>query len=922
MSTYAEDEPTGRVRRKTALPARYEDYDLTGFALPTLYPEPVSPRTQIPSNLSEGEDQKEGATAFSLPPVPGDDPHSSEEWSDTDPGRSENAILKQRNRNLRHANENMRHTVQMMQQEKDALQQTNQQFAQELTQLKRQMQQLQIQVDQQQPQPHSSAIPAQQPHPSKPIPAPRHVKHVQPAARSFGPVPAPRFRRDSYSSQEQSPALVAAPRDKMYSPYDIPSAQPTSWGAPKEEERYHHDRDYYPSYQREYETSSPYDSAWRHKMPHSSPSQVPQFEPESMYRGPTPTIPDFVHPNPREFSRLKIALENTLPASATERYKFQILTDHLKLEEALLIADSYSHSQYPFTRTMAALDQQYGQPHQLALQRIAELMDGPNISSGDIKAFRLFALKIRSLVGMLGQLGKKGTFELQCGSHVSRLLGKLPHDLRSSFRRFAHPHRVPIPTLLDLSEWLEYEIQVQEDTSRFATSQRRGLTARTREVIKEHKPFNKNANILLNTEKALLDTNTSAPTVKTVPKPYCPYCDQTKHSLNNCSNFKQLTTDQKRNWVKENNRCWRCGRSHQATECSLKMRCKQCNGRHLLVLHDITVKSAKSSQTVPIEAASTPATNSCLLNTMNEILLIRKPPASRKVLLKISKVILRNGKHHMTAYAIQDDGSERTILLHSAAQQLGLKGKPEDLPLRTVRQELQVLSGAVVSFSISPLSQPKKVFHIKGAFTAQQLSLAEHTHPVKALREKYHHLRGLPLRHLETVHPVLLIGSDYPHLITPVELVRLGPPGGPAAVKTRLGWTLQGPVQHLQWETNEQHCFFTSTSSPETDLFKHVERLWQMDALPWRNEKTSTRSKQDHEAIELLNAKTVRVEVDGIKRYTTPLLRVKNMPQLKAPKEAVISQLRATEKRLVKNPEQAAAYSAEIHKLEQAGYAG
>lgn len=197
---------------------------------------------------------------------------------------------------------------------------------------------------------------------------------------------------------------------------------------------------------------------------------------------------------------MKIALENTLPASATERYKFQILTEHLKLEEALLIADSYSHSQNPFTRTMAALDQQYGQPHQLALQRIAELMDGPNISSGDIKAFRLFALKVRSLVGMLGQLGKKGTFELQCGSHVSRLLGKLPHDLRSSFRRFAHPHRVPIPTLLDLSEWLEYEIQVQEDTLRFATSQRRGPTARTREVIREHKPFNKNANILLNTE--------------------------------------------------------------------------------------------------------------------------------------------------------------------------------------------------------------------------------------------------------------------------------------------------------------------------------------------------------------------------------------------------------------------------------------
>lgn len=208
----------------------------------------------------------------------------------------------------------------------------------------------------------------------------------------------------------------------------------------------------------------------------------------------------------------------------------------------------------------------------------------------------------------------------------------------------------------------------------------------------------------------------------------------------------------------------------------LKMRCKQCNSRNLLVLHDTAMKGTGSSQAVPNEAA-TDQTNSCLLNTMNEILLIRKPPANRKVLLKISQVIIRNGKQCMTAYAIQDDGSEITILLHSAAQQLGLKGKPEELPLRTVRQELQVLSGATVSFSISPLSQPKRVFQIKEAFTAQQLSLAEHTHPVKLLMKKYQHLRGLPLQNLETVSPVLLIGSDYPYLVTPVEPVCLSPPG-------------------------------------------------------------------------------------------------------------------------------------------------
>lgn len=231
---------------------------------------------------------------------------------------------------------------------------------------------------------------------------------------------------------------------------------------------------------------------------------------------------------------------------------------------------------------------------------------------------------------------------------------------------------------------------------------------------------------------------------------------------------------------------------------------------------------------------------------------------------------------------------------------------------RTVRQDLQVLNGAAVSFMLSPASQPRRVYEIKRAFTAKELGLAEHTHPVSVLQRKYRHLRGLPLQNIEQAQPVLLIGSDYPHLITPMEPVRLGPPGGPAAIKTRLGWS-------LHWFTAPQ-CYFTSIRAPPEELYSHVERLWQMDVLPWRNAKASTRSRQDQQAIDLLEAKTVRLNIDGVNRYATPLLRVNNMPQLSAPKASVLPQLRSTEKRLSKSPEQAAAYIAEMERLETSGY--
>ena len=95
-----------------------------------------------------------------------------------------------------------------------------------------------------------------------------------------------------------------------------------------------------------------------------------------------------MHKDPREFARLKLALDNILPLDATEHFNFQILTDHLKCKEAMLITDSYSNSPFPFRDTLRALTEMYGQPQHLALKRITKLMDGPNIRSGDIRAFK------------------------------------------------------------------------------------------------------------------------------------------------------------------------------------------------------------------------------------------------------------------------------------------------------------------------------------------------------------------------------------------------------------------------------------------------------------------------------------------------------------------------------------------------------
>ena len=236
----------------------------------------------------------------------------------------------------------------------------------------------------------------------------------------------------------------------------------------------------------------------------------------------------------------------------------------------------------------------------------------------------------------------------------------------------------------------------------------------------------------------------------------CAYCSSTSYHISQCADFKALNKQQVIVWIKENKRCWRCARPHVAAKCTLNRACNTCKRRHLQILCEINNKSD---------------THSYLVNSTAHTLYLDRPSHTGHVLLKLVKVILRNGSHTLETFALLDDRSERTILLQSAAHSLHLDGKPGDLALRTVRQGVDILQGAtvqgtVLSFKVSSASSSSE-FHINHAFNADRLALSEHTHPVLSLQRKYKHLCGLPLTPMHQVTPLLLIGSDHNHLISP-----------------------------------------------------------------------------------------------------------------------------------------------------------
>ncbi len=252
-------------------------------------------------------------------------------------------------------------------------------------------------------------------------------------------------------------------------------------------------------------------------------------------------------------------------------------------------------------------------------------------------------------------------------------------------------------------------------------------------------------------------------------KQYCPFCDASEHYLSQCASFAQLTPDQVKTWIRRHNQCWRCASSHHAAKCDLKKPCSLCRGLHLCFLHDVNISPSSTEESATVE-------KSCFMSFSSDRFFLDKPSVSGRVMLKVVPVHLRYEDRTLDTFALLDDGSERTILLPVAVEALGIQGVLEDLLLRTVRDDVQVIRGCSIVFQISPIYRPQISYQISHAFTADCLNLSRQSYPVEQLQRKYRHLRGLPIRTLTEVQPLLLICSDQPHLITPTEPVRWGGP--------------------------------------------------------------------------------------------------------------------------------------------------
>ena len=304
----------------------------------------------------------------------------------------------------------------------------------------------------------------------------------------------------------------------------------------------------------------------------------------------------------------------------------------------------------------------------------------------------------------------------------------------------------------------------------------------------------------------------------------CYFCNGL-HNIFQCLKFFcELTHGQRRKWVIREKRCPFCLRTgHKRNHCDRKRPCRFCKGDHNSCLHvepkkevvsradegskNKGSKTGKGPKRQTKEKASNVQNSQTKAHSEDDISSSESDEANVHSSRQSGKV----GQHSISlttfvacvrnpvtgnltkVNALADSGADHTILSARAAKDLGLwrqgegseyyvKGHggsrgcylAQKFNLDLLKPDGEKLRGIRVSSYESPCGD------------LQLESWGD-------LKQNWEHLRDLPLE-----NPVgdglvdLVLGSSSLDLMEAVEAARFGPPGGPVAKRTRLGWIVGG----------------------------------------------------------------------------------------------------------------------------------
>lgn len=374
-----------------------------------------------------------------------------------------------------------------------------------------------------------------------------------------------------------------------------------------------------------------------------------------------------------------------------------------------------------------------------------------------------------------------------------------------------------------------------------------------------------------------------------------------------CAQLGRMSHERKIGFLKENGICFGClCTGHISKDCRKRISCSRCSLKHPTILHKEPVKDSEQTERSPELHVDNTLVSSGLTGAGNQDCKLPIVP----VQVKSNK-----GTTVVITYAFLDQGSTAVFCTESLMQKLHLTGRKGRILLRTMGQEKVVSSNIVSGLEVAAL-EGDNFLELPRAYTQELMPVNRGNIPTERDIKQWSYLRDVYLPQIDAGIE-LLIGTNVPKALEPLEVV-CSENDGPYAIRTLLGWTVNGPMTGNSGETvNWEHPEITVNRISVVNLDDLWQQQFKNDFPESSTEEQPAMSREDQRFMEFVTNSAQQVE--GHYQIALPLRKI----DIKMPnnKKIVEQRLCYLERRFEKDSTFHSEYNTFITDLLVKGYA-
>ena len=531
---------------------------------------------------------------------------------------------------------------------------------------------------------------------------------------------------------------------------------------------------------------------------------------------PQPEIPVFSG-DPVEYSDFVRAFENLIESktsSPNSRLYYLVQYTSGEVKEFMQSCLSMDPEE-GYKTARALLKNRYGQNYKIATALIDRVTKAPQIKADDGPALQRYSVLLTSCKNALKEIGYLSKIENP--DTLQRIIERLPLGLRQKWRDKADvitESQNREVTIGDIAEFVETKARIANHPvfGNIHTNHLKSNVGSTDSRRRHRTPTKGYKGSAFVTQGGTSASDTDRPRGNTNPVPTkpsvkCPLC-KASHWLSRCEVFRGNSVDERIKFVRGKGLCDNCLMpGHIAMSCPKEsycqiIGCKISHRKHSTFLHPRNDKQVQPElQTSPEAQPSNTESGGQIdqaRSCFTEVAAVEGlcsatgagAPATGLAIVPVN--VRAKGKEKIVqTYAFLDPGSNTTFCTDKLIDRLGATGRKTTLSLTTMDNDNVKSQSLMVNLEVSDL-QGQNTIEMRNVFSRAKLPVAVGDIPVQSDVDRWPYLKDINLPYIDAEID-LLIGNDVPKALEPQEVKR-SEDGGPYAVRTLLGWTINGPL--------------------------------------------------------------------------------------------------------------------------------